>query len=802
MHKNGIIKIMNSENEITVDVLKRRFESFQNSIKPAVHELEDQRHEKNLNKRNIKRTPAFRRDINISKKFVDHNSKAVAVNNVKIFNNSNSSSSKYNQISEIDSHSYKTENLNYKLHLPRFVKDDNNQLLIDQKVLLQSLKKKLKNNNTIDSKPKILKKNIEHTLNTPLPVGPPPKKPPRTFTHDKQTDPDLPGMMESYKNSKSDPKLLLKKLEKFVEKNAHTYGTKDEKSVEHNYNSNKNSKISNLFNLAKSLKSLENPKVYDSSLNIYHTDEQNYLTIKSCNENDTEHIYDEPVFVTPNSRLNNYGVDNCKSLIGDARVCDPDKSNLHYASSLIKVHNSEKNLEECNSFLKTNSLDVLDSRSNNNNMTISDKRKIQMLMNEAYGTFIKTREESDSESISNNEDNSNGLINNLVEKNIHEQTLERKGYLRRVVKKVKPSSSSAIIQDKNHLFQALLLIGLDLSSTKEKLPYIKFKYPEQAEIPEQIENLCFPDAHVWPFTADDCRTYSLTVTDENGRRYYGYCYRVQPEGAAYCLPLVYCLYSSIKANSFYFKVLQEIEARHGLSEFDMKKFIGLLYDTPFPDVSSSIYIPQESASSSTALSSHEGVIRISFDSHQEQNYILKLLQIIKPNTFHQMLATMLLERKLILLSKSISLLSSCIEGLTSSLYPFTWQHTLVLVLPSQMVSIADFIQAPTPYIIGLLKTENQSEIFSQLSETDQVFIFDLDTNKTLRKIKDEHNVIPSRIAKGLKNVIGLNVEFDDQSTKAVIATESLMRLFVELVGHYRRFIIPNSENKHSHFQVI
>jgi hypothetical protein len=48
-------------------------------------------------------------------------------------------------------------------------------------------------------------------------------------------------------------------------------------------------------------------------------------------------------------------------------------------------------------------------------------------------------------------------------------------------------------------------------------------------------------------------------------------------------------------------VLQEIEARHGLSEFDMKKFIGLLYDTPFPDVSSSIYIPQESASSSTAL---------------------------------------------------------------------------------------------------------------------------------------------------------------------------------------------------------
>lgn len=67
-----------------------------------------------------------------------------------------------------------------------------------------------------------------------------------------------------------------------------------------------------------------------------------------------------------------------------------------------------------------------------------------------------------------------------------------------------------------------------------------------------------------------------------------------------------------------------------------------------------------------------------------------------------------------------SLLSSSVDGLAAALYPFSWQHTLVSVLPSQMISVADFIQAPTPYIIGLLKTENQLDIFSQLSENDQV----------------------------------------------------------------------------------
>lgn len=39
-----------------------------------------------------------------------------------------------------------------------------------------------------------------------------------------------------------------------------------------------------------------------------------------------------------------------------------------------------------------------------------------MLMNEAYGTFTKPQEESDSESISNNEDSSCGSLNNLTGK--------------------------------------------------------------------------------------------------------------------------------------------------------------------------------------------------------------------------------------------------------------------------------------------------------------------------------------------------------------------------------------------------
>ncbi|XP_050422458.1 DENN domain-containing protein 2B-like [Adelges cooleyi] len=795
---------MNAENAATVDVLKQRFESFQCTNKP-MRGLEDKQSDIFVNKINIKRTPAFRRDAKVPK-HLGENPQSKKVANKQFYYCDNNNSKKTVECgTDVASKSFcfKSYNSNKISDLNHCINND--KLVSSHQVLVECLKKELKkssynNNKDITS----LKNNIEHiSTQTPLPSGPPPKKPPRTFAHDKQTSLELnvKPTMDVHKKPKSDPKIMLQKLEQFVVNNSHTYQKENvvvDEIPDRRCDSKKSQKKSKMFSLAKSLKCIGNSNVYDNTTKIHDTDDQNYLTSKFYYEHDTEHIYDEPVFLNQNSRINTNSVDSRHALDCNELACDSDKSNLHYMSTPIKDYDSKNEcLDQCDNFpsIDLDGLDDFDGPSNKDK-TVSHEKKIQMLMNEAYGTFIKAQEsESDSESVSNNEDSCNSSINYLTDANISEQTLERKGYLRRVAKNV-TSAYSTLIHDKKHLFQALLLIGLDLSSTREKLPYVKYKYPEQAEVPKQIESLCFPDSHVWPFTADDCRTYTLTVTDESGRRYYGYCYRIQPEGASYCLPLVYCLYSTIKANSFYFRVLKEIESRHGLSE--MKCFIESLHDQPFPELGSAIRIPHDS-SIVTMESAPNEEIRRPLDIRQEQDDILRLLQVIKPTTFIQLLATMLLERKLILLSKSISLLSSSIEGLTAALYPFTWQHTLVSVLPSQMVSVADFVQAPTPYIIGLLKSDNQSDIFAQFSENDQVFIFDLDSNKVLRKVKDEYSVIPSRIAKGLKSVISLKVDLP-HSTKAILASESLIRLFVELVGHYRMYVVPTSKNKQFQFQ--
>jgi hypothetical protein len=47
-----------------------------------------------------------------------------------------------------------------------------------------------------------------------------------------------------------------------------------------------------------------------------------------------------------------------------------------------------------------------------------------------------------------------------------------------------------------------------------------------------------------------------------------------------------------------------------------------------------------------------------------------------------------------------SRLSSCVEALESILYPFSWQHTLIPVLPT---SLLDICLSPTPYIVGIVR---------------------------------------------------------------------------------------------------
>lgn len=128
------------------------------------------------------------------------------------------------------------------------------------------------------------------------------------------------------------------------------------------------------------------------------------------------------------------------------------------------------------------------------------------------------------------------------------------------------------------LFQVCLLIGYN-SSTRQA--YIKSKFPADEDIPPNIEQLVFPSTNTVNQTRRN-QDYTIVLTDSDGYHVYGYCRRILPESCEICLPLAYCIISEMRAPGFYFKILKEIETRHGQAEFQTNYLLENLQNRSAP----------------------------------------------------------------------------------------------------------------------------------------------------------------------------------------------------------------------------
>lgn len=82
--------------------------------------------------------------------------------------------------------------------------------------------------------------------------------------------------------------------------------------------------------------------------------------------------------------------------------------------------------------------------------------------------------------------------------------------------------------------------------------------------------------------SDKAQCYSLVITDEHGKRTFGYCRRILPEGSENCLPLAYCILSKHRAPRFYKRILKELESRHGLPDKLRDALLSEFYYRQFP----------------------------------------------------------------------------------------------------------------------------------------------------------------------------------------------------------------------------
>ncbi|CAH1154284.1 unnamed protein product [Phaedon cochleariae] len=372
---------------------------------------------------------------------------------------------------------------------------------------------------------------------------------------------------------------------------------------------------------------------------------------------------------------------------------------------------------------------------------------------------------------------------------------------------------------------------------------IKFKYPSCVDIPEKLENLCFPESDSVPLdTTNTSQNYSLLITNDKGERMYGYCRRVLPEGSTRCLPLAYCILSIYRAPRFYKKILVELESRHGIPNKFRDELIREFYLKKFPKPGESIKINltniepktvktenKENIEESVELVSYVHVNRtgeyISLDKQKSKNseqifinesdlksscaipsYIveyeesIELVLTLHPDTryedsdlkrLHQLPAdvllmifsSMLLERKVILISSIISKLSSCVDSLQSILYPFTWHHTFIPILPE---ALWDIVESPTPVICGVLSKE-----VIDYHQIENGIVVDLDSGKVCMEEGDEMKIFSGSMQKVWRRSIALanKAAASMDYVHSVYLSDAYLQVFIMCFKDYKKFFL-------------
>lgn len=420
-------------------------------------------------------------------------------------------------------------------------------------------------------------------------------------------------------------------------------------------------------------------------------------------------------------------------------------------------------------------------------------------------------------------------------------------------------------ESRTKLFQVCLLIGYNTSTSQA---YIKFRFPSDEEVPLNIEQLVFPSKNMIRQDRKN-QDYSLILTDHNGYHVYGYCRRVLPESCDICLPLAYCLITEAKAPGFYFKVLREIESRHGQSDAQLTYLLTSLQNQAVPEAGKFLHLKlplsprpktiftsnhkiapkrlslevnpkwlTESAAqaafsneplsleSTSSNESHgkkersgnksliqeyeekkqeknnasapfdlslinrslfngqrssgqtrvdEVFIRRPNDLRLESTELHDLYQTLGPDVMITIFSSLLLERKVILYTENISLLSSCVFALQTVLYPFQWQHALVTVLPQSLIEIC---QAPIPVLAGILEPLN--------FDIEDGIVVCLDNRTIIQQCGDETTILPTSLRDALRVSLEM-VDLIDQGKmlSSVLIAEAFLRFFVELFVGYK-----------------
>ncbi|XP_010604345.1 DENN domain-containing protein 2D [Fukomys damarensis] len=354
-----------------------------------------------------------------------------------------------------------------------------------------------------------------------------------------------------------------------------------------------------------------------------------------------------------------------------------------------------------------------------------------------------------------------------------------------------------------HFFEYLLVVSLKKKRSGDDYePTITYQFPKrenllrgQQEEEERLLNaiplFCFPDGNEWSSLTEYPReTFSFVLTNVDGSRKIGYCRRLLPAGPGPRLPKVYCIISCIGCFGLFSKILDEVEKRHQISMAVIYPFMQGLREAAFPAPGKTVTLKSFIPDSGTEFIS----LTRPLDSHLEHVDFSSLLHCLSFEQIIQIFASAVLERKIIFLAEGLSTLSQCIHAAAALLYPFSWAHTYIPVVPESLLAT---VCCPTPFMVGVQMRFQQEVMDSPMEE---VLLVNLCEGTFSLSVGDEKDILPPKLQDDILDSLGRGIK--ELKTLEEInehVSGPFVQFFVKTVGHYASYI-KRDTNGQGHFQ--
>lgn len=126
-----------------------------------------------------------------------------------------------------------------------------------------------------------------------------------------------------------------------------------------------------------------------------------------------------------------------------------------------------------------------------------------------------------------------------------------------------------------------------------------------------------------------------------------------------------------------------------------------------------------------------------------------LLNALSVKNIIKVVGALLQEQRILLVSTQMDTLTLCAEAFISLLYPFKWMHPLVPLLPTALI---EYLEAPTPYLMGVQKHVYDTDDCQQALEG--VIVVQLDYDKVTIPKETKVESFPKTFIKKMEKFFG------------------------------------------------